>query len=221
MEDKQYSRLINSFLENKNEERAVQMAAYMKNKFPFLGIPKPERAKLQKDFIKQAKKKGSIDWALVFKLWEMPQREFQYLAVDYLQALKNFLQKGDIDQVKTLIITKSWWDTVDSIAQNLVGQLCLKYPELIESHILKWAQSENIWLVRVAIIFQLKYKEKTDTKLLGLIIKQNCDTKEFFINKAIGWALRQYSKTNKEWVKQFIENNQLHPLSVREGSKYL
>ncbi len=131
------------------------------------------------------------------------------------------LQKADIDNLETVIKTKSWWDTVDSLAGNVIGTLCTNEPELIPSHILKWADSDNIWLVRSAILFQLKFKENTDTELLSSIIINNRDTKEFFINKAIGWVLREYSKTNKIWVRTFLESNTLNSLSVREASKYL
>ncbi|MEG6615200.1 DNA alkylation repair protein [Peptococcaceae bacterium 1198_IL3148] len=220
-ENTTYNELINAFLKSRNPDQAIQMAAYMKNNFPFLGIKKPQRAALGKDFIKNAKKQKIINWDFIDRLWVMPEREFQYLAIDYLLALKDYLQKDDIDNIKFLVETKPWWDTVDTLASNITGVLCLKYPELINSHILKWAESNNIWLVRVAILFQLKYKEKTDQELLSLIIKQNSNTTEFFINKAIGWVLREYSKTNKEWVKEFIASNPLHPLSVKEGSKYL
>lgn len=216
-----YNDLINSFIENKDPERASQMAGYMKNQFPFLGIPKPKRALLGKEYMKDFKKQQEIDWDLVNTLWSMSEREFQYLAVDYLLILKNDLQEKDIENIKTLIITKSWWDTVDTLASNIIGVLCLKFPQLIKSHILEWSSSDNIWLIRSAILFQLKYKEKTDAELLGLIIKKNSGTKEFFINKAIGWALREYSKTNKSWVEEFIKGNTLSSLSVREGSKYL
>lgn len=193
----------------------------MKDKFSFLGIQKPQRALLQKEFIKQAKKQKKIDWDFVFLLWDLPEREFQYLAVDYLLDLKESLEKSDIDRIKQLIINKSWWDSVDSLASNIIGFLCAKYPELIKSHILSWAESGNIWIVRIAILFQLKYKENTNTELLDLIINKNSNSKEFFITKAIGWALREYSKTNKEWVKDFLEYHTLQPLSVREASKYL
>lgn len=216
-----YTNLITSFTNNKNPEQAVSMSAYMKDKFLFLGIPKPKRELLQSDFIKQAKKQKLIDWNFIFDLWNMPEREFQYLALEYLVVLKTSLQKTDIDNIKILIINKSWWDTVDYLASTVVGELCSKYPEVIQSHMLNWSESDYIWLARTSILFQLKYKEKTDTELLSMVIRKNCDTKEFFLNKAIGWALREYSKTNKEWVKTFLENNTLHSLSVREASKYL
>lgn len=213
--------LIESFYQKKNNEQAVGMAAYMKNKFAFLGIPKPEREHLQRAFINQAKTATFIDWNFVLRLWALPEREFQYFAVDYLFALKKQLQTDDVEKFKILITEKAWWDTVDVLAAKIVGVLCTNYPQLIKSHILPWAESENIWLIRTALLFQLKYKERTETEVLSLIIQKNSATKEFFINKAIGWILREYSKTNKEWVKEFVENNRLHPLSVRESSKYL
>ncbi len=216
-----HKQLIKSFYGHVNQEQAKKMSAYMKDNFLYLGIQKPQRAVLQKEFIKQAKKHKTVNWDFIFMLWDLPEREFQYLALDYMLALKDSLQKADIDKTKLLIINKSWWDSVDVLASNITGILCAKYPDLVQSHILSWAESDNIWLARIAVIFQLKYKANTDLELLELIIKKNCNSKEFFITKAIGWALREYSKTNKEWVKSFLECNTLQPLSVREASKYL
>jgi len=213
--------IIDLFYKNKDPKQSSGMAAYMENNFEFLGLKRPVRNSLQKEFIKGAKKAKAVNWDFVFYCWNLPEREFQYLAVDYLTALKNLMQKEDMEKLEKLITSKSWWDTVDSCASVLVGEICMRYPELIKSHILKWAAHENIWLVRTAILFQLKYKDKTDHELLGKIISQNNESKEFFINKAIGWALREYSKTNPEWVRKFIGDTTLHPLSIREGSKYL
>ncbi len=134
--------------------------------------------------------------------------------------LKEKLILNDINNIEKLIITNSWWDSIDCL-DAIVGNMCLKYPELIESTILKWIYSDNIWLKRVSIDFQLQYKDKTDIDILSKAILSNCHTDEFFINKAIGWSLREYSKTNKEWVKKFLETNKLSALSVREASKYL
>lgn len=213
--------LIKIFYQNRNNDRAINMAAYMKHNFSFLGISKPDRSVLQSDFMSHALKTASTNWEVVFQLWDLPEREFQYLAVEYLLKKKKLLQKEHIAKLKILLTTKPWWDTVDSLAGNIVGALCAKHPELVHSEILKWAESNNIWLIRAAILFQLKYKDKTSTEVLSEIILQNNDTKEFFINKAIGWALREYSKTNKVWVKTFIASNPLPSLSVREGSKYI
>lgn len=215
-----YEKLIEAFYQNSNPEQASGMAAYMKNQFSFLGLTKPERVALQRAFLNQAKKTATVDWAFIMRLWGLPEREFQYLALDYLSALSNRLQKEDIDKLKVLITHKSWWDTVDNLA-TITGILCAAYPELVASYMIKWSEDSNIWLVRISVLFQLKYKKETNTEVLSRIIRRNSDTKEFFINKAIGWALREYSKTNKEWVKAFIEDGRLHPLSVREGSKYI
>ncbi|MDW8802497.1 DNA alkylation repair protein [Clostridium sp. A1-XYC3] len=213
--------IVEIFYRNKSEENALPMSAYMKNQFPFLGLKRPKRNELQKAFIKEAKKKKEIDWDFVFKCWALPEREFQYLAADYLVAMKDYMLDTEIEKIEKLIVTKSWWDAADILAPKVVGELCSKYPYLIEEYIMKWCINDNIWLRRTSLLFQLKYKEKTDTELLEKIILENKDTKEFFVNKAIGWILREFSKTNKEWVKSFIDNNTLHPLSAKEGSKYL
>lgn len=216
-----YQQLRDLFYDNRNNEKAEKMAAYMKNRFPFLGIQKNTRVQLQKDFIRLAKKQGTIHWEFVFSLWDLPEREFQYLALDYLVALKNSLQKTDLSKVEKLITKKSWWDSVDLLASHLIGTLCARYPELVKTKIINWAENDNIWLARTAILFQLKYKEDTNTEQLNYIISKNSFSKEFFITKAIGWALREYSKTSPDWVRTFLECNKLQPLSVREASKYL
>jgi len=213
--------LIKTLYAHRDGDKAYYMAKYMKDQFPFLGIPKPDRVRLSRAFSKNAKKEKTIDWELVARLWDLPEREFQYVALDYLQALKNYLLSEDIDRLQLLITTKSWWDTVDLLASNIVGPLCLRNEELIHSHILRWAESENIWLARSAILFQLKFKDKTDPELLEHIILKNSNSKEFFINKAIGWVLREYSKTNREWVRDFVNQHPLSRLSLREASKYL
>lgn len=212
--------IIQIFYNNRNEENAVPMAKYMKNQFPFLGLKKPDRTALSKGFLNEKKKDKEIDWDFIFRCYELPEREFQYLAIDYMSKVANLFQPDDMKKIEKLITKKSWWDTVDAISP-IVGHIAMKYPEIKETILTKWMESDNIWLKRVSILFQLKYKDKTDTEFLKKAILKNANTNEFFINKAIGWALREYSKTNKEWVRSFIENNKLSKLSVREGSKYI
>lgn len=219
--NKKYKQLVNSFHQKRNDEVGCGMAKYLKDQFQCLGIKRPERSAIQKEFMKQWKKEKIIDWEFIDFLWELPEREFQYLAIDLLIALKNEFQDIDIKKVESLIIRKSWWDTVDILASKVVGAMCTKYPQLIDQSIMGWSESDNIWLVRTSILFQLKYKEVTDANLLGRIIESNQGLDEFFINKAIGWALREYSKTNPQWVRVFIETHPLHSLTIREGSKYL
>lgn len=215
------TKVINKFRESINEENAIAMKAYLKGQFEFLGIKSPERKQLQKEVLSNINKKEPINKVWVLQLWNYEQREFQYLAIDYLIKMKNNLLEEHIDLIKILIVTKSWWDTVDLLASHLIGELCKKYPNLIDEYILKWAVSEDMWLRRAAIIYQLKYKDNVDTKILEYAICENKNDNEFFIRKAIGWSLREYSKVNKEWVKEFLENNKLSSLSIREASKYL
>ncbi len=216
-----FEQILRELRDNETPSQAAPMAKYMKNKFSFLGITRPARNKIQAGFLKEVRQEKRINWEFIFKCWDLPEREYQYLAVDYLTTRVQLLQKEDMAKLELLITQKPWWDTIDSIAVKLVGELCNKYPGLIDDYILNWAASDNIWLARTAILFQLKYKQNTDTILLARIIIQNSNSREFFINKAIGWILREFSKTDRQWVKIFITNNPLHPLSVREGSKYL
>lgn len=203
-----------------NPEKAAAMAAYMRDQFPFLGIPTPARRKLSRDFLK-AMSKTVIDWDFVGKCWEQPEREFQYLAKDYLSKLKSALTAAEIPKLRELAVQKSWWDTVDGL-DVIIGDIALRFPEVNET-LLQWSKDENLWLRRIAIDHQLGRKDKTNTQLLEQIIINNFGEKEFFINKAIGWSLREYSKTNPDWVRAFIERhrNEMAALSIREASKYI
>ena len=214
-----YKEIFELFEQNKEEQKAAGMAAYMKNNFPFLGIPKPERTALSKAFLKKKKKEDGIDWDFVFECYDKAEREYQYLAVAYLNEVKDKLTYADISDLERVITTKSWWDTVDSI-DKLAGEI-LKKDKRMRRTVIRWAKSENIWLKRTAINMQRHFKDDMDTTLLAEVIEMNMDTGEFFVDKAIGWVLREYSKTNKEWVSKFIETHPLSKLSVREGSKYL
>ena len=199
---------------------AVAMKAYMKNKFEFLGVKTPVRRKLAKAFFKQ-QTDSVIDWVFINESWDNPYRELQYAALDYLEIRKKLLTPSDLPRLKKLAQTKSWWDTIDFL-DRLVGSIIAQFPETKEI-ILVWSRDEDIWLRRLAIDHQLLRKEETDTELLEKILVNNLGQTEFFINKAIGWALRDYSKTNPGWVRDFIERHQaeMAALSIREGSKYL
>ena len=203
-----------------NPDDAVAMKAYMKNKFEFLGVKTPARRKLTKAFFKQHTD-SVIDWNFINEAWKNPYRELQYTALDYLEIRKKLLTPSDLPRLKKLAQTKSWWDTIDFL-DRLVGSIIAQFPETKEI-ILSWSCDEDIWLRRLAIDHQLLRKEETDTELLENILVNNLGQTEFFINKAIGWALRDYSKTNADWVRDFIEQHreEMSALSIREGSKYL
>ena len=201
--------------------RALDMSRYMKNKFSFFGIQAPIRDAICKTYFKQAKKEKKIDWDFVEYCWQHEKRECQYVAAHYLKGMQKFLEITDFEKLKKLVIKKAWWDTVD-ILDRIIGSLIYR-DETLKKEILKWSVDDNIWLRRVAIDHQLLRKEKTDTDLLEKILINNLNHTEFFINKAIGWALRDYSKTNPQWVKDFIEKykNNMASLSIREASKYI
>lgn len=216
-----YGNLFEELKSLQDSERAVSMAAYMRNQFPFLGIAATPRKLVAKSYFRIALQEHIIDFHFVEKCFQQQEREYQQLAVDYLLSIQNLLTPEDLNRIKKYIVTKSWWDTVDGL-DGVVGSMTLRYPEL-KKVMVEWSQTDNIWLRRVAIDHQLLFKNKTDTLLLAEIITNNFGTKEFFINKAIGWSLRDYSKTNPQWVKDFIQkhSSQMAPLSIREGSKYL
>ena len=216
-----FNKLYEEMIQHKNEEQARQMSKYMLNKFEYIGIKTPERRKIFKNFFKEYKNEEKIDWEFVNKCWENKYREFQYIAADYLKNMKDKLTRDDIPKLKQLILKKSWWDTIDNLDMT-IGALALKDSN-VNKILLEWSLDKNIWLRRIAIDHQLLRKEKTDTELLEKILKNNLGQAEFFINKAIGWALRDYSKTNPEWVKNFIEKNRenMAKLSIKEASKYL
>ena len=203
-----------------NPEDAIHMEAYMKDQFEFLGVKTPVRRKLSKVFFKK-NSSPAIDWKFIHQAWDNPYREMQYVVLDYLQMKQKALTPSDLPKIKKLAQTKPWWDTIDFLCRS-VGFICLHYPET-KKFVLEWSRDEDFWLRRLAIEHQLLQKEETDVQLLEQILVNNLDQFEFFINKAIGWALRDYSKTNPDWVLEFIEKykDKLSKLSIKEGSKYL
>ena len=212
--------IFDLFCAARNDERAAAMSAYMKNQFEFLGIPKPERTALAKDFLRGKKAEKTIDWDFVDQCFARPEREFQYLALEYLFLVKARMGLDALPRLERLVAVRSWWDTVDSLS-SLLGDILLHFPEARQTEAPVWINCYNIWFRRVSIIFQLKYKAQTDTNLLSRAILRNCTTREFFLNKAIGWALREYSKTDPDWVRDFVAHHKLNALSVREASKYI
>ena len=213
--------LITDLEENSNELLAESMSKYMQDKFRFLGVRGATRTEIYKKYFPDARKTKTIDWNFVENCWNKEEREFQYVVVYYLKAMQKFLKREDISRLKYLIVTKSWWDTVDLLAK-VVGSLVIRI-EGYDQIMLEWSKDSNIWLKRVAILYQLSLKEKVDKQVLDRILVNNLGDNEFFINKAVGWALRDYSKFNPEWVREFIEKNKngMANLSLREASKYL
>ena len=213
--------LINEIRSQANPQKAIWAEKYLKNQFKCLGLNGSSLKRALKDFIKSYKLPDidKLEEISLF-LWEMEEREFQYCAVIIINKLSKKLRKEDIDWIQKLIVSKSWWDSVDGLAMWICGEYFKLYPEQIPDVTKDWMESGNIWLQRTSLIFQLKYKKNTDTEILSKYIVQLADHKNFFIRKAIGWILREYSKTNKEWVRDFVSKNTLSGLSVREATKY-
>ncbi len=209
--------------QNADPAQAPAMKKYMRDQFEYLGIKTPERAALQKEFYAERGLPEVTDLDTILRdLWSLPQREFQYTAVGLLGRLSRQLPPGFIDTIEYLITTKSWWDTVDGIAGETVGVHFKRHPAVRKKYLARWRKSEDFWLRRATILFQLDYKEETDFDLLCDLIRENLGSKEFFINKAIGWALRQYARTDPDAVKKFVKaTKELHPLSRREAMKHL
>jgi len=212
--------LEDAFHDLANPENALWMRKYMREQFPFLGIKKPEREEVflelyrfygaKEDFFEQCQ-----------ALFQKPEREFQYVAIEYLRKAKLAWDERVPALVETWIGEESWWDVVDVLGPQIMGPYLLKFPDQRDYWIQRWMSSGNFWLQRICLIFQLGYKDKTDRDLLADVIIQLVDSKEFFLQKAIGWALRQFARHDPDWVRNFVAEQPLAPLSKREALKHI
>ncbi|MCF4172376.1 DNA alkylation repair protein [Vibrio sp. McD22-P3] len=205
-----------------NAENASFMKAYMRDQYTFYGIQStPRRAALKTLFTKSQLPSLDELSGVIDELWLQPEREFQMVAVDLLIKLKAQLPLAMLKDLEHWLTTKSWWDTVDMLATHILASYFVRFPEETAQVIGNWRQSENIWLRRSTLLYQLKFKQNTDRALLFELIRENQSDKEFFIQKAIGWALREYSKTDAESVVRFIETERIEGIAKREGLKWL
>jgi len=202
-------------------ELAEPMARYMKNLFPFCGVKKPQRALLERPFLKE-----SLTLPLpeliqeIFRNYRKDEREYQYYAIDLAQKNIQRFSLADLAELLPLLAEKSWWDSIDAW-RKVFATWVLAHPTELKRVYAFFYQHENFWYRRVAINLQLLFKEQTDPALLAQAILAVLTTEEFFIQKAIGWALRDYSKVNPDWVKNFMQQHSLSKLALREGSKYI
>lgn len=214
--------LEHEFESHTNANRAVQQKAYMRGQFEYYGLSTTERREIQKPFFIKAFLPQKNEVTEIIKiLWEKPQREYHYFAQELAFKYTNQLEKKDIVLFEYMVMHKSWWDTVDHIANKLMGTYFKMYPEQRQKYVQKWLASNNIWLQRSALLFQLKYKQDVDTEILSNCINALLESKEFFINKAIGWVLREYSRTNPKWVVDFVNTTALSPLSKKEALRLI
>lgn len=221
MQMDKYQKIKQAFETLSDTAKAVQMSAYMRNRFKFYGIQTPQRRQAYKSVLAAEKKTGIVNWKLLELCWNDEHREFQYFVMDYLAAMQRLLKYDDVPAIERFIRTKQWWDTIDGL-DRIVGNIA--FPDSrINNLMLKWSEDGDFWVRRVAIDHQLCRKLDTDVELLEKILTNNFGSSEFFINKAIGWSLRDYSKSNPEWVRDFLRRHsaRMSPLSIREASKYL
>lgn len=198
------------------------MEAYMKNRFRFFGVKSKARRDVAREVFANFGLPPKMHWQdFCRQCWESDERELQYIAMELAGRYKSAWKTDDIHFFEHLIINKSWWDTVDHIASNLAGPYFRNFPEQIEKVIPKWIRSDNMWVNRTAILFQLKYKTETDFDLLKEAIEPHRNSPEFFHQKAIGWALREYAKSNPSAVIEYVDSTDLKPLSRREALKHL
>ena len=203
--------------------RAASMTAYMRGQFAFVGIGSPERDALMRAAEAGLGEPSERDLTdLASACWKREDRDYQHVACKILRRHVRVLTPPFVPTAERLITTKSWWDTVDELATHVVGTLVKRNPELGRT-MDSWIASENIWLARTAILHQTRYKGDTDAaRLFAYCLRRAPDT-EFFIRNAIGWALREYAKTNPAAVKRFVVQNEaaLSGLSKREALKHV
>lgn len=211
--------LQKEFSKNADAKPAAGAKAYMLHQFDYYGMKAPVWRSIAKKYFKQQLPPFKDCAQIIRQCWQQPQREMQYTAIELLAQYKKEWTKEIIELIELMLINKSWWDSVDHIATELTGPYFIIFPQQIKTVAGRWNKSDNIWLQRSSIMFQKRYKKDTDTKLLEKYILNCAASKEFFVQKAIGWALREYSKTNAAWVKKFVSRHELAPLSKREALK--
>jgi len=200
--------------------RAAAMTAYMRGQFAFFGVPTPLRRSLTRSWISGAAPSLALDVAEI--LWRSEERECQYAACDLLVRHARALPLHSAERLAALVCTKSWWDTVDPLASNVFGPLALRDVSVLAA-IDGYVNHEQMWLRRVAVLHQLQYKAATDLARLQAALDANLAHPDFFIRKAMGWALRQYARTDPEWVRIYLRSrgDRVPALTRREAVKHL
>ena len=208
-----------SFEENQDFVYGQKQSDYLKNNFPCYGIPTQARREILKNCSAEYQEDIKDNFrAICWELYQFPHREMHHAAIDiFIKEIKKKFQINDIHLIEKLIITNSWWDSVDTLAKYAVGGYLSKFPEKKYAIIDQFSNSENMWLNRTAIIFQLGYKQKTDFDLLISECEKHKHSKEFFIQKAIGWALREYGSVDPSGVLEYVNQANLKPLSKKEA----
>ncbi|MFW6693070.1 DNA alkylation repair protein [Streptomyces sp. MAR4 CNX-425] len=203
--------------------RAARTAAYLRGVAPFLGIPAPRRRELSRAVLYGTPRPAEADCAAIaLRCWRLPEREYHYFAVDFLRRHVHRCSSGLLPVVRHLVVTTSWWDTVDALAAHVAGGLVAADPALAAA-MDEWIEDDDLWVARTALLHQLRFKDATDTgRLFGYCLRR-AGHRDFFVRKAVGWCLREYAKTDPAAVRAFVDAHraELSPLSVREALKHL
>ncbi len=216
-----YQLVRDTFREKGNPDIAQKQMWYMRNQFEFFGLKMPQWTALTKEIHKEHGLPEGEELRMFARLcFEDDHREMHYFALQTVEKAMKKQPPEFVEFLEELILSRSWWDTVDWV-NKLVGLHFRRFPELTKPVTERWMASGNIWLQRVSMIFQLTFKDKTDAALLFDYVQRLSGSKEFFIQKGAGWALRQYSKTDPEAVQEFVENTPLAPLTRREALRLI
>jgi 3-methyladenine DNA glycosylase AlkD len=205
-------------------DREIAMSKYMRNQFSFFGVPSPQRKEIQSIWVKSLPKdwNQTTKWKMVHLLWNQPQRELHYVAIDWMNTWKaTSIEPQDIHHFTRILTTHSWWDSIDGLAPGIIGKFIQENPKEGYQWIAQWRKNSDFWLRRTCIIFQLKFRENVDFELLKSIIRENVHDKEFFIQKAIGWSLRQHARCDAQSVVNFVHTENIIGLAKREALKHI
>ncbi len=216
-------RLVRVFTAARDPARARAQAAYLRDQFPFLGLAAPAQRALARTVVAGLPRPDeAVLRAVALGCWRLDEREYQYFACDWLRTHVRVPGPGFLATLRTLITTKPWWDTVDPLATRVVGGLVTRHPQLV-AQMDAWSAGPDRWLVRTAILHQLHRGDRTDTERLFGYCSRQAGHPDFFVRKAIGWALRQYARTDPGAVRAYVdrERDRLSPLSAREATKHL
>jgi 3-methyladenine DNA glycosylase AlkD len=216
-------RLVRTFSAARDPDRAAAQAAYMRDQFAYLGLPGPAQRALARTVVAGLPKPAEDDLRVVARrCWELDEREYQYFACDWLRTHTGVPGPSFLGTIRTLVTTKSWWDTIDPLATRVVGGLVQRHPGLV-AEMDAWSADADKWVIRTAILHQLHYGERTDMARLFDYCTRQAGHPDFFVRKAIGWALRQYARTDPDAVRSYVAatRDRLSPLSIREATKHL